>query len=108
MSSEVIVVGEKFSKTPAGRYNTDGPYSGARFRDELLVPALMRGSEVTVDLSGVIGYGSSFLEEAFGGLVRLHKFDKGDLATRLHIIASDPRKQCYVSRVERYMREAWL
>lgn len=67
----VINVARQFSRYPAGRYITDGPYSGAAFRDDYLLPALRTGSDVTVELDGVRGYGSSFLEEAFGGLVRI-------------------------------------
>lgn len=59
-----------FSRYPAGRYKTDGPYSGEKFRDELLLPQLQKSKKVTVDLDSGLAYGSSFLEEAFGGLVR--------------------------------------
>lgn len=64
-----IIEVRKFSKYPGPRYIKLGEFSGEEFRDEILVPALMAG-DVTVDFDGVYGYGSSFLEEAFGGLVR--------------------------------------
>ena len=70
MPARVINVAHDFSRYPAGRFENDGPYSGQAFRDQLLYPLLRSGETVTVELDGVRGYGSSFLEEAFGGLVR--------------------------------------
>lgn len=80
-----IDVGRDFSRFPAGRLRSDGRYSGERFREEFLVPALRKGGRVTVDLDGAVGYGPSFLEEAFGGLVRKEGFEKDDLLARLKI-----------------------
>ncbi len=65
-----IDVGKDFTRYPAGRLEEDGPYSGEGFRNRFLLPALSRGEEVIVFLDSTAGYGSSFLEEAFGGLVR--------------------------------------
>lgn len=70
MPARVINVAQDFSRYPAGRYVEDGPFSGAAFRDDILIPALQAGEHIHVELDGVRGYGSSFLEEAFGGLVR--------------------------------------
>ena len=36
-------------------------------------------------MDGAVGYGPSFLEEAFGGLVRCEGFEKSTLDTRLKI-----------------------
>lgn len=65
-----INIARQFGRYPAGRYYTDGKYSGERFREEFLLPALKAGGDVVVELDGVRGYGSSFLEEVFGGAVR--------------------------------------
>ncbi|RLW63946.1 MAG: DUF4325 domain-containing protein [gamma proteobacterium symbiont of Stewartia floridana] len=70
MNQDVLNIAEKFSRYPAGRFNSDGPYSGEKFRDDYLVPAIKGKKSLVVDLDGTRGYGSSFLEEAFGGLVR--------------------------------------
>lgn len=69
----MIRIAFEFSPVPAGRYPSDGPYSGERFREEFLWPILAQGASVQVDLDGTEGFGSSFLEEAFGGLVRMHR-----------------------------------
>jgi hypothetical protein len=65
----------EFSRFPGPRYKKLGPHSGEEFRDNVLKVALENNDEVLVDLDDVFGYGSSFLEEAFGGLVRLNVSD---------------------------------
>jgi len=59
-----------FTKYPGPRFKKLGPNSGEEFREDYLVEALKKDSEVSVNLDGVIGYGSSFLEEIFGGIIR--------------------------------------
>lgn len=62
---------KEFTKFPGARYKHLGPFSGEEFRDEKLIPAIeQNGKELVVNLDGVFGYGSSFLEEIFGGCVR--------------------------------------
>jgi hypothetical protein len=68
--TKMITVATDFSRFPAGRFISDGRYSGERFREEFLKPMLLAGGRVVVALDGVMGVGSSFLEEAFGGLIR--------------------------------------
>lgn len=70
MNTRTISLAVDFSPSPAGRYRDDGPFPGERFRDELLLPAIKASDLVVVDLEGTELAGSSFLEEAFGGLVR--------------------------------------
>lgn len=61
-----------FSEYPGPRFASLGTNSGEEFRDKVLAPAIKEhGAEnVSVNLDGTFGYGSSFLDEAFGGLVR--------------------------------------
>lgn len=101
-SRREIHVGRDFSKHPAGRYRDDGPNSGQRFREDFLVPALREADEVLVVLDGTRGFGSSFLEEAFGGLIREGLSNKF-LATHLTIQGKDSG---YVSEARQYVREA--
>lgn len=70
MNQTVVNVAQDFSKYPAGRYLEDGPASGQAFREKFLIPALKELRGLTINLDGTRGYGSSFLEEAFGGAVR--------------------------------------
>jgi len=69
-----IKISESFSETLGGRYRTDGPFSGEEFREGILYPAfqsLKEGKKLLIDFDGTYGYPTSFLEEAFGGLVRI-------------------------------------
>lgn len=65
---KMISIARDFTDTPGGR--NKGDYTGLVFRENFLLPALKEHDQVVVDLSDVVGFGSSFLEEAFGGLVR--------------------------------------
>lgn len=99
-----IVIGKDFSDTPGGRYPADGPWNGQKFREECLIPALRTHDKVVVDVSGVEGYGSSFLEEVFGGIVRANIMPKAELVAKLSWIASDATKECYLGRIETYFK----
>lgn len=83
MSMTQINVSKDFSEYPAGRYRDDGDFSGEVFREDLLLPKLINFDVVEINLDGSMGYGSSFLEEAFGGLVRLGKFTRDSLHQKL-------------------------
>ena len=48
---------------------------------------------VTVVMDGVAGYGPSFLEEAFGGLVRKEGFDKQSLESRLKLVTARSNRE---------------
>ena len=101
MTSKLISVASDFSPSPAGRYLNDGPYPGEAFRDRLLVPALKSNERVVVNLDGTDGYGSSFLEEAFGGLVRTG-FTYSQLKAKLDIQSS---RASYRVRAWNYIEE---
>lgn len=104
MSAKVISIATDFSKSPAGRYVSDGPAPGEAFREQWLLPALRDAEKVTVDLDGTAGYGSSFLEEAFGGLVRKGHTEQ-ELQRRLTIRSA---RQSYAERIWNYIHRAQL
>lgn len=85
-----IGIAKDFTDTPGGRYRTDGPFSGQEFRENHLVRALLADEDVVVDLEGVMGLPPSFLEEAFGGLVRAG-YTPDELRRRLRIEWRSPR-----------------
>jgi hypothetical protein len=85
-----VNIAQDFSRYPAGRYKADGPFAGEVCRQRLLVPALRRQERVIVELDGTRGYGSSFLEELFGGLVREEGFDVSALKDRLQLKSENP------------------
>lgn len=71
MTVHTINLVNDFSKSPYGRESDlDGSASGETFRKNLLAPALRDYSKVHVNLDGYNRYGRSFLDEAFGGLIR--------------------------------------
>lgn len=86
-----ISIAEDFSKYPAGRFREDGPGSGAAFREDHLAPALNDPDvdQVVVSVDGIAGFGTSFLDEAFGGLVRESGLTEEDLGRRLSIESSE-------------------
>lgn len=90
MPPAVIDVARDFGRFPAGRKSTDGDFSGETFRKRLLEPAIAAGHEkVTIELDGTFGYGSSFLEEAFGGLVRSSNRSPEEILARLDLRSED-------------------
>jgi hypothetical protein len=84
-----IDIAKQFSTEPAGRYEADGSSSGEVFRRKHLAPALDAYDQVTVILDGTEGYGSSFLEEAFGGLVRLHGVTDEQFRHRVKLVSDE-------------------
>lgn len=83
--AHTINLAKDFSDRPFGRYREDGDRSAEVFRDDILMPAINEHARTVVDLSGTNYYGSSFLEEAFGGLIR-KGFKKGELDEKLVIV----------------------
>lgn len=81
MDSIIIRVCD-FSKTPGSRYRDEGKkaHSGQEFREDTLEPnfkiAIAKNQKLLVDLDGTIGYGTSWLEEVFGGLARAYGKEK--------------------------------
>lgn len=103
-----ISIAIDFSRFPAGRYESDGLASGETFREDYLAKALSKPDieVLTVTFDGVAGFGSSFLEEAFGGLVRNNKFEKDFLDVHLRLETSEPELEDYVRLARRYIDEA--
>ena len=65
-----IDIAQDFSRFPRGLTPKDGPDNATTFRQQHLVPVLENNDRAIVILDGVGGYSASFLNEAFGGLVR--------------------------------------
>lgn len=85
----VIDIAQDFSRFPAGRTAADGPYNADAFRENLLAPALRAHSHVIVNMNGVLGFSSAWLEQAFNGLVRISGFTPDQLQHKLHFISYD-------------------
>ena len=96
MKEKRIVVGTDFSPAPMGRDMEHFPWGGEAFRKKLLEPALREYDRVVVDLAEVDGYGSSFLDEAFAGLIRHDGYSADQLKQKLVIMSSDATLQISV------------
>lgn len=84
-----IIVAKDFTDSPGGRVPIEGPHSGEEFRDNILIPALHKHSGIIfIDLDNTDGFGSSFLEEAFGGLIR-KGFKADEVLARLKFKSED-------------------
>lgn len=94
-----------FTRYPGGRFKRFGPGSGEEFRDDHLLVALKSSDEVLVLLDRVAGYPSSFLEEAFGGLVRAG-LDLKTLEARLKLDSDDDMFKPYVDEAWSYVQDA--
>ncbi|MDD9869037.1 MAG: STAS-like domain-containing protein [Gammaproteobacteria bacterium] len=103
MKEHIIDVARDFTDRPFGRYRDDGNRSGEVFREDILVPALRKYDHVTVNLGGTNFYGSSFLEEVFGGLVRRH-FSRTELKQKLTVVHD--KLPSVVKEAEKYIRKA--
>lgn len=73
---KIFDMAKNFTRYPTGRASVDGEYSGESFRKKVLIPAIDKKEKTEIHLDSAIGYGSSFLEEAFGGLIRVGKTKK--------------------------------
>lgn len=105
MADAVISIARDFSRYPSGRFRTDGPHNGQEFRESMLLPALRKAQVLRIELDGVAGLPASFLEEAFGGLVR-SGFSKSSLRSRLKIVANSPRLQRYPAQIYEFIENA--
>jgi STAS-like domain of unknown function (DUF4325) len=103
MKSTMINIAKDYSRYPAGRTSKISATSGEEFCTRFLLPALSNGDDLVVELDGVIGYGSSFLEEAFGGLVRRSTLSPEIVRAKIKIITSRPS---LMEEVNLYIRDA--
>jgi len=97
MDKQLIEISRDFSRSPAGRFISDGPNSGERLRN-MIADVLKRGDAVELRMDGTRGYGSSFLDEAFGGLIRVCGFSAADLLARVNVVTQDPSLALEVKR----------
>jgi hypothetical protein len=101
-----VVIANDFSKTPGPRTKEEGKYSAEEFSEKVLWPrfqeALACDGQLFVDLDGGYGYGTSFLEESFGGLAR--KF--GVKTVQEHVVLKSDEEPYWKDAIDRYIREA--
>jgi len=78
--NRVLKIATEFSDMPGPRYIAEGDYSGELFRRDFFEPLYLKckkqGDTMLVDLDDTEGYATSFIEESFGGLKRIHPDDQ--------------------------------
>ena len=104
-------VGAEFSNLPSGRFYSDKTgSSGEQFREELLkvkLSKLKTGQKLTVVLDDQVeGYGSSFLVEAFAGMVKYGYMRKEELLSKLIFSFKDDDFDFFKKRIIQYINEA--
>jgi hypothetical protein len=106
-----LMVASEFSRHLGGRYIVDGPASGEEFRDRYLIPkldqALNLDAPLVINFDGVAGMPTSFLEEAFGGLVRKKMHDSIKIRRLLKIEApKSQRLWPFVNMADQFIERA--
>ena len=98
-----------FSRIPGARYPEEGDFSGQEFRKNVLLPQLKKAIQekvkLTIDLDGTAGLGTSFLEEAFGGLIREDRLDYNEIIGTLEFISEEDPD--YISEIYSYIDDAY-
>jgi hypothetical protein len=105
----ILRVRDSFSATPGSRKPHEGEFSGEEFRISVLLPAVVSAinskTPLVVDLDGTAGYGTSFLEEAFGGLIRDDRIDYNSLKKILSIKSDE---ESYLKEdIQSYLKDAY-
>ena len=102
----VLVISGEFSKTPGPRTRAEGPFSAEEFLETVLLPrfeeAESHGEKLLVDLDGGFGYGTSFLEESFGGLARM----KSPAVVLAHLDFKSEEEPYLVADINRFIERA--
>lgn len=104
-----ISIAKDFSRIPGARFPQEGDYSGQEFRQNVLLPKLKEAIEqkvkLQVILDGTAGLGTSFLEEAFGGLIRDDKVKYEDIQSYLELVSVEDED--YIEEINQYIKDAY-
>jgi hypothetical protein len=103
----IYKIAKEFTDTPGPRLIVEGKFSGEMFLKDVLLPkykeAIKSDSNLVIDLDGTFGYPPSFLDEAFGGLIK--ETQTGTSKIFKNLIIKSSRKH-YIDTIITRMR-AW-
>lgn len=102
----IINIAQQYTRFPGGRYPEDGDGNGTDFRERFLLPILAQHQHATIILDGAAGYPSSFLDEAFAGLVRKHGYSAKQVLAAFTFVADQPNLKPFVEMIKRYVSQA--
>lgn len=100
-----ICVGKDFHRFPGGRFPRHGPGNGEDFREKFILPSLVKDEALEIVLDDAAGFPASFLEEAFGGLVRAG-IDAEKIRRLLTISVTDRENEVYREEAWQYIDDA--
>lgn len=110
MDENIMIKLAEFSRFPSGRDADDGDFNGEKYREKILRPAVEKAIEenlkIVVSLEGVLNFGSSFLEEAFGGLVRKKIIKKDKLTSILIVTPNEAPYDRYKNIIFTHIQDA--
>lgn len=103
-----IKIATDFSRIPCARFLSEGDFPGEEFREKVLLPrlkeAIDKKEKLEIDLDGTAGLGTSFLEESFGGLIRVDRMDYKVIIDTISFISEDDPD--YIDEINDYLKEA--
>lgn len=99
-------IAESYTKKPGPRYIWQGSKSGQDFLENVLLTlfdtVVIDNQILTINLDKTVGYGSSFLEEAFGGLTR----ERGIKLVLNHLRFISHEEDFLIDEINDYIKEA--
>ena len=105
----ILSIVNDFCETPGPRFKSEGNFSGEEFRDEILEPKFLlakrNNEKLIIKLDGVYGYPVSFLEEAFGGLIREDHIPYDFL--KRHLLIKSDEDDIYIQEINTYIEIAY-
>ena len=82
----------EFSRTPSARNEQEVKNPGVKLRQiitPLIEECVKNNDRFIIDFDGAAGYGTSFLEEVFGGLIRVEHLKYKDLKNTLQFVSEE-------------------
>jgi len=110
MDQKIKITVRDFSETPGPREKVQGDFSAELFVETVLDPEFKKmdvdaSLKMVIDLDGTLGYGTSFLEEVFGGTARKKGVDF--VRNRIEVVSEEEpwlkdEIKTYVDDVEKH------
>jgi len=108
MDRVVVKIAKDYTRTPGPRYAKEGANSAEVFREtkfaKIVKDAIASNQDIVVDLDGAVGYGTSFLEEIFGGLIRQDNVSYDEFVKRLTIVSKE--EPYLIQDIQSYLKQA--
>lgn len=104
----LLIIAKEFTTAPGPRRRDEGKHSGEEFREDYLLPRLRQaikdGQTLVIDLDGTAGYGTSFLEESFGGLIRNDGYRLPELRRWIEVVSKE--EPYLLDEINEYLEDA--